>query len=385
MAIPLKYNFRNLVVRWISATMLVVGIALVTTIFVFMTAMGVGLEKTLVGTGHPLNLIVLRPRATETTSGMTREQVSNIAALDGVAKDARGEPLASPELVAVASHVLARGQKANLAMRGVGPRARDLREVIKVTEGAWFKPGLGELVAGKGAAGRFAGLKVGDRPFIRGRTWTVVGIFDADGQAYESEVWGDIDDLRTQFKREYSTVILRARDLQSMTRMTQVIKDDRQIQLEAKPHADYYKSQNQGAEMMKGMGFMIGFVMSFGAIFGAANMMYGAVAHRTREIATMRVLGFKRLSIGFSFVLEAAFLGLCGGALGSVLSRIFFDGITSGTANWETFSDVSFNFRVTPELMVNGVVVGVLMAVVGGFFPAWRASRLTIARALRGM
>jgi putative ABC transport system permease protein len=385
MAIPFKYNLRNLRVRWISALMLVLGIALVTTIFVFMTAMGVGLEKTLVGTGHPLNLIVLRPRATETTSGMTREQAADISALDGIAKDDNGEPLASAELVAVASHTLAQGKKANLAMRGVGPRARELREVIKVTKGSWFKPGLGELVAGSGASGRFRGLKVGDRPFIRGRTWTIVGIFEADGQAYESEVWGDIDDLRTQFKREYSTVILRAKDRPTQDRLAEVIKNDKQIQLEAKPHAEYYKAQNQGAEMMKGMGFMIGFVMSIGAIFGAANMMYAAVANRTREIATLRVLGFRRLSIGFSFILEAAFLGLCGGIVGSGLSRLFFDGITSGTANWETFSDVSFHFRVTPGLMAQGVFVAVLMAVAGGILPAWRASRTTIAHALRGM
>ena len=385
MAIPLKYNVRNLRVRWISASMLVLGIALVATILVFMTAMGAGLEKTLVGTGHPLNLIVLRQRATETWSSVTRDQAADIAALEGVGKTAQGEPLASPELVAVAGHVLVNGKKANLALRGVGPRARDIRGNLNVIEGRWFQPGLGELVTGKGALGRFTGLKVGDRPFIRGRSWTIVGTFDADGQAYESEVWGDIDDLRAQFKRDYSTVIVRARDPAAMDRLKAAIEGDQKIQLEAKPHADYYRSQNQGAEMMKGMGYMIGFVMSIGAMFGAANMMYAAVASRRREIATLRVLGFGRGSIWLTFLLEAAILGLAGGVIGALFSRLFLDGITSGTANWETFTDVAFNFRVTPGIMVQGVVVAMLMSVAGGLLPSWRASRTTIAQSLRDL
>jgi putative ABC transport system permease protein len=383
MAIPLKYNFRSIVIRWISAGMTVLGVAGVTAIFVVIFAMGIGMERTLVGTGHPRNLIVLRQGATETTSGVTRQQASDIAALEGIEKDAAGEALVSPELVVVANHPLRGGAKANLALRGVGPRGRALRGNIKVTAGRWFNPGLGEVVAGKGASGRFADLKVNDRPFIRGRSWTVVGVFEADGQAYESEVWGDIDDLRSQFKREYSSLIVRVKSDADLPRLAQVVKDDKRIQLEGKPHADYYKDQNLGAQMMKAMGFIIGFVLSIGAIFLAANTMYAAVASRTREIATMRVFGFSRLAIWFSFMLEAAFLGFCGGALGSVASRFLFDGMTSGTANWATFSDMAFQFRVTPMLMGAGVILAMLMGIVGGFLPAFRASRMTIAHALR--
>jgi len=385
MAIPLKYNARSMWVRWISTIMVIVVIAGVTVILTFWVAMGRGLEKTLVGTGHPLNLIVLRPRQTETTSMIDRAQAADIAALDGIEKDAQGEPLASFELVAVAGHVLGNGKKSNLAVRGIGPRSRTLRDGLKLIEGRWPNPGLGELAVGKGAMNRFIDLKLGDQPFIRGRKWTVVGTFDAGGQAYESEVWGDIDDLKTQFKREYSTVIVRARDTASMERITRLIADDKRLQLEARPHAEYYRSQNQSGEMMKGVGMMIGFVMAIGALFGAANMMYAAVASRKREIATLRVLGFGRFAIGFSFVLESAFVGLCGGVLGAVASRIFIDGITSGTANWETFTDLSFNFRVTPDLMMTGVIMAVLVGAAGGLFPAWRASRTTIAHALRGM
>jgi putative ABC transport system permease protein len=383
MAIPLKYNRRSLWVRWISTVMTMACIAGVTVILIWMSAMGFGLERTLVGTGHPLNLIVLRPRQTETTSMIERPQAADIAALEGIQKDARGEPLASYELVAVAGHLMANGKKSNLALRGIGPRSLDLRDGLKLTEGRWPNPGLGELAAGHGAKRRFRELNVGDKPFIRGRQWTVVGSFEAGGQAYESEVWGDIDDLKTQFKREYSTVIVRARDPESMKRLERLISGDKRLQLEAKPHAEYYRSQNQSAEMMKGLGFMIGFVMAIGALFGAANMMYAAVASRKREIATMRVLGFGRLGIGFSFVLESAFIGLCGGVVGAVVSRIFIDGITSGTANWETFTDLSFNFRVTPDLMFTGIVMAVFVGAFGGLFPAWRASRTTIAHALR--
>lgn len=383
MAIPLKYNLRSIVNRWISAGMTVLGVALVTIIFVVIFAMGIGMERTLVGTGHPRNLIVLRQGATETTSGVTRQQASDIAALEGIEKDAAGEALVSPELVVVANHPLRGGAKANLALRGVGPQGPALRGNIKISEGRWFNPGLGELVAGKGASGRFADLKVNDRPFIRGRSWIVVGTFEADGQAYESEVWGDIDDLRSQFKREYSSLIVRVKSDADLARLARVVKDDKQIQLEGKPHADYYKDQNLGAQMMKAMGFIIGFVLSIGAIFGAANTMYAAVASRTREIATMRVFGFSRLAIWFSFMLEAAFLGLCGGALGAVASRFLFDGMTSGTANWATFSDMAFQFRVTWLLMAVGVLLAMLMGVVGGFLPAFRASRMTIAHALR--
>jgi ABC-type lipoprotein release transport system permease subunit len=383
MAIPLKYNLRNVVVRWITAGMTAVGIAAVITIFVMLFAMGIGMEKTLVETGNPLNMIVLRKGATETTSGMDREKVADIAALDGIAKDAQGEPMISAELVVVANHPKAAGQKANLALRGVGPRARELRGNIKLIKGEWFKPGLGELVAGKGATERFKDLKVGDRPFIRGRTWTVVGLFEAAGQAYESEVWGDIDDLKTQFKREFSSVIVRVKRPEDRDLLTATIQENKRIQLEAKPHAAYYKDQNMGAQMMKAMGFIIGLVLSIGAIFGAANTMYAAVASRKREIATLRVLGFGSASIWFSFMLEAAFLGLAGGVLGSLLAFVVFDGMTSGTANWETFSELAFQFRVTPMLMLIGVVLAVLMGVMGGFLPAWRASRTTIAQALR--
>lgn len=385
MAVPLKYGLRNLRVRWRTAGLTALGIALVTVIFVMMTALGIGMERTLVGTGHPLNMIVLRPGATETQSEMTRQQAADIAAREGIVRGADGEPMASAELVVVANIPNINGKKANIAIRGVGPRARDLRDALTIVEGRWFAPALGEIVVGAGARRRFANLEVGDTPFIRGRKWKVVGIFESGGQAYESEIWGDIGDLQSEFKRQYSTLIARCKDPETVDRIGRALKEDRQIQLEGKRHAAYYKDQNMGANMLKAMGAVMAVVLSVGAAFGAANTMYAAVASRTREIATLRVLGFSRLALWGSLMMEAALLGLAGGVAGSAAAWANFDGMTTGSANWQTFSDLAFQFRVTPGLMGAGVLLAVGMAVAGGLPPAFRASRAPIPSALRGL
>ncbi|MBI3272023.1 MAG: ABC transporter permease [Planctomycetes bacterium] len=385
MAIPIKYNLRNMRVRWVTTAMTAVGIGLVTLIFVSIFALNHGMERTLVETGHPRNVIVLRPRATESQSSISREQAGDLAARAGIERGADGEPLASPELVAIANLPRAGGGKSNIALRGIGPRARELRNAITVVEGRWFKPNLGELVVGKGALGRFEGLAPGARPFIRGREWLVVGVFAADGQAYESEVWGDLDDMRAQFKREYSTVLVRCKDEQGIERFCAAIEADKNLQLEAKRHADYYRDVNDTGMNLQGLWLVMATVLSIGAVFGAANTMYASVAARTREIATLRVLGFSSFAIWFSFLEEAALLGLLGGVAGSALAWILVDGMTSGTTNWQTFSDLAFHYRVTPRLMGTGVGIAMIMGVVGGFLPAFRATRLPIPAALRGL
>lgn len=387
MAVPLKYNVRNLRVRWITSALTAAGIGLVTLIFLFNVAMGLGIERSLTGSGHPMNLIALRPSSTaESQSIATKKQYEDILSLPGIEKGVDGEPLVSPELVVVANLFKVDGKRANVALRGVGPRARDLRGNIRLHDGGrWFQPGLGELVIGSGASGRFQGLKLGDRPYFRGREWKVVGIFSADGQAVESEVWGDIEDLKAQFKREYSAILVRCRSRASMDALARLIKDDPEIALDAKPHPDYFKDQNQAAEMMKAMGGMLAFVLSIGAVFGAANTMYAAVAQRTREIATLRVLGFTRMEIWLSFLAEAGFLGLLGGGAGAVIGYLTLNGMAAGTVNWVTFSDMAFRLSVTPGLAALAVGLSVLVGVAGGFLPAWRASRVPIARALRGL
>jgi ABC-type antimicrobial peptide transport system permease subunit len=386
MAVPIKYNLRNLRVRWVTTLMTIGGIGLVAAIFVILFAMAGGIDKTLVGTGHPRELIVLRKGSTsESVSTILRQQVSDVLALEGIEKDAHGHPMVSPELIVVANVVKMDGGKSNVAIRGVTPMAKTLRENLKIVEGRWFQPNLGEIVVGKGAKNRFAGASVGDEPFIRGRKWKIVGVFEAEGQSFESEIWGDIDDIKAQFKREYSSLIVRCVDAGSMERLARLLKDDKQIQLEAKPHIEYYKDQNMMAKMFRTMGVLIAIVLAVGAVFGAANTMYAAVASRTREIATMRVLGYSRFAILLSFMTEAAILGTLGGMAGSVFALVTLNGVTTGSVNWATFTELAFQFRVTPELMVTGTILSLVMGVVGGFLPALRASRLPIQAALRGL
>jgi putative ABC transport system permease protein len=386
LSIPLKYNIRNLRVRWVTSLLTIVGIMLVTVVFVMMFAMGLGIERSLVGSGDALNMICLRTGTTaESQSVVTKEQYQDLLGIPGLHHDSKGELLVSPELVVGANVVKKDGGKANVAIRGAGPQAAALRSDLRLVEGRWFKPALGELIVGVGADRRFQGLRIGDRPHFRGREWTIVGRFESGGQAYESELWGDIDDIKSQFKRDYSAVLIRCASEEKLQNLCRLIRNDKQYKMEAKPTIDYYRDQNIGGQMIKSFGIVLAVVLGIGAVFGAANTMYAAVASRTREIATMRVLGFTRIAIWLSFVLESAFLGLLGGAVGSAVGYLLFNNLATGTVNWVSFSELAFQFRVTPTLMSWATMLAALMGVVGGYFPAYRASRMTIARALRGL
>jgi putative ABC transport system permease protein len=386
MPVPLKYNARNLRVRWVSSILTALCIAAATVIFLLLASMSLGIERSLVGTGDPLNVIAMRTGVTaESQSLVTKKQVDDLLSLKGIARDAAGEPLLSPELVVVAALPRIGKDKANAALRGVGPKAKALRPKLEVTEGRWFRPALGELIVGAGTASRFPWIRIGTDLNFRGRSWKVVGLFTDGGQAYESEIWGDVDDLKAAYKREASAVLFRAEREGDVERLSRLIKGDKQFHLDARPQIDYFRSQNLAGAMMKAVSGIMGVVLSIGAIFGAANTMYAAVISRTREIATMRVLGFTRLSIWLSFVLESGFLGLVGGLVGAAGAYLGMNNFATGTVNWMTFSDMAFKLQVTPELMGNAVVMALIMGVVGGFFPAWRASRVPIARALRGL
>ena len=387
MAVPLKYNLRNLRVRWVTSVLTVLGIVLVTVVFVMLFAMGLGIERSLVGSGDPLLMITLRTGTTaESQSIVTKQQYEDLMGIPGLVRDAKGELLVSPELVVGANVVKRDGGKANVAIRGAGPRGRDMRPQLQLLPGGrWFNPGVGELIVGVGASRRFSGLEIGDMPHFRGRQWRIVGKFECSGQAYESELWGDIDDVKAQFKRDYSAVLIRCGSESEVTRLCNLIEGDKQFKMSAKPTLAYYSEQNISGQMIKSFGVILAVVLGIGAIFGAANTMYAAVASRTREIATMRVLGFSRGAIWLSFVTEAAFLGLLGGAIGSAVGYLLFNNMATGTVNWISFSEMAFQFRVTPGLMLAGTLLAMLMGIVGGFFPAYRASRMTIAKALRGL
>jgi len=386
MAIPFKYNLRNLRIRWVTSLLTVLGIVLVTVVFVMLFAMGLGMERSLKGSGDPLGVIALRVGTTaESQSLVTRQQLDDVLGIPGLLRDARGELMVSPELVEVSNAVKRDGGKANVPIRGAGSMSRALRSELKLVEGRWFNPSVGEVVVGVGARRRFADLNVGDTPTFRGRKWKIVGAFECGGQAYESELWGDINEMKAQFKRDYSAILIRCADAGEVKRICNLIQGNKQFSMDAKPHVEYYEDQDLAGKMIKAIGVIMGVVLGIGAVFGAANTMYAAVASRTREIATMRVLGFSRAAIWLSFVMESAFLGLMGGALGAAMGYLLFNNMATGTVNWVSFSELAFQFRVTWELMLTGTLLAMVMGVVGGFFPAYRASRMTISRALRGL
>jgi putative ABC transport system permease protein len=372
--------------RWVTTVLTVLGIVLVTVVFVMLFAMGLGIERSLVGSGDPLLMIALRTGTTaESQSIVTKQQYDDLTGIPGLVRDAKGDLLVSPELVVGANVVKRDGGKANVAIRGAGPMAQAMRPPFKLTEGRWYKPSVGELIVGVGASRRFSGLEIGDTPRFRGRQWRIVGKFECAGQAYESELWGDLDDIKSQFKREYSAVLIRCSTESEVKRLCNLIEEDKQFKMSAKPTLTYYSEQNISGQMIKSFGVILAVVLGIGAIFGAANTMYAAVASRTREIATMRVLGFSRGAIWLSFVTEAAFLGFLGGAIGSGVGYALFNNMATGTVNWISFSEMAFQFRVTPGLMIAGTILAMVMGIVGGFFPAYRASRMTIAKALRGL
>jgi len=385
--IPIKYNLRNLQVRWVTSLLTTLGIMFVTLVFVWLWAAALGIDRSLVGSGDPTLMITLRTGTTaESQSIVTKQQYEDLLGIQGLLRDAKNEPMVSPELVVGATVFKQDGGKANVAIRGVGPKARDLRPDFKLLPGGrWFNPSVGEMVVGVGASRRFSQLEIGDTPLFRGRKWRIVGKFECGGQAYESELWGDIGDVKAQFKREFSAVLIRCASESEVKRLCNLVEGDKQFKMSAKPTLAYFSEQNIGGQMMKSFGVILAIVLGIGAVFGAANTMYAAVASRTREIATMRVLGFSRLAIWASFVLEAGFLGLIGGILGAVVGRLIFNNMATGTVNWITFSELAFQFKVSLDLMMWGAVLASIMGIVGGFFPAFRASRMTIAKALRGL
>jgi putative ABC transport system permease protein len=385
MAIPLKYNFRNLVVRRTTTLMTAVSITLTVAVFVMLNALAVGLQTSLATTGQTLNVLILREGSqSETQSSVSRDSLQVIRYLEGIAKDSSGQPIVSPEQV-VLINILRRGevQGSNVVIRGLGPEGPGLRPEFKLVEGRRFRPGLREVIASRKIAGRFENCGLGERLKFAKGYWTVVGIFEVGNTAYDSEIWADANELAADFDREaYSGVLLRATDAGAVARLKDQIANDRRLHLKTQSEREYYERQTRFAGPIKYLGFFIAALMAIGASFAAMNTMYAAVARRTREIGTLRVLGYSRGSILLSFILESALIALLGGALGCLLA-LPINGVTTGTTNFSTFSEIAFNFRITPGLLLNGMLFAVIMGGVGGFFPAWRAAHENIVTALR--
>ena len=385
MALPLKYNIRNIVVRKGSTLATAVTIGLTVAVFLMVMALARGIDLTLSSSGEPLNLIVLREGSTaELNSSVTRENFNDLMYLDGVEREG-DKPLATAELITLI-YKPRKGmtQGSNVMVRGVGPMSFKLRSGFQTVAGRLFQPGMTEAVVSKRIAERFQGLDIGDRFRIQTTDYTVVGLFDSAGKAFESEIWVDNNSLQSTTKREgYSSVLMRAKDQNALTALSKRITDDPKLHLKGVSERVFYEDQQGTASgALKGLAVFISFIMAVGAGFAGMNTMYAAVARRTKEIGTLRVLGFSRVSILVAFLLESVAIALIGAAIG-ILLALPLNFISTGTSNWVTFSEIAFNFRVTPDLMLFAFLFGAIIGLVGSLLPSIRASRFKIVDALR--
>jgi putative ABC transport system permease protein len=380
------YNLRSIFARKGTAAMTALGIAMVVATFVITLALAQGFRATLVSSGLPGNAIVLRQGAlSENVSVVPRDAIPLVETLPQVARDADGRPLASPELLVIISRPRrSDGQPANVPLRGVGARSFDIRSSVRFIEGRRFQPGLSEIVVGRLAAERFQGLTLGSSIRFGSNSWTVVGIFAADDAAYESEVWGDVDLMLPAFQRPaYQSITVRLSDPEALDSFNAALASDNRLELGAQSERDYYASQSVlMTTMIRILGSFVTLILSVGAMFGAMNTMYAAVAYRIREIGTLRALGFSRLRIMGAFIAESVLLALIGGVIGCLIA-LPVHGVSTGTTNWQSFSEVAFRFRITPALLAGGLAFAAVMGALGGLLPAIRAARLPIAQALR--
>ena len=385
MALPLKYNVRNIIVRKGSTLATAFTIGLTVAVFLMVMALARGIDLTLSSSGEPLNLIVLREGSTaELNSSVTRENFNDLMYLDGVERES-DKPLAAGELVTLIYKARkGMSQGSNVTVRGVGPMSFKLRSGFQTVAGRVFQPGLTEAVVSKRIAERFQGLDVGDRFRIQTTDYTVVGLFDSAGKAFESEIWVDINSLASTTKREnYSSVLMRVKDANALSALTKRITDDPKLHLKAASERTFYEDQQGVASgALKGLAVFISFIMAVGAAFAGMNTMYAAVARRTKEIGTLRVLGFSRISILIAFLLESVAIALIGAAIG-ILLALPLNFVSTGTSNFVTFSEIAFNFRVTLDLMLIALAFGGVIGLVGSLLPSIRASRFKIVDALR--
>jgi putative ABC transport system permease protein len=384
---PLKYNFRNVLVRWRSTLTTILGIALVVGVYVLMQAMAAGIEKSSANTGSRDNLLLVRRGSTaESSSIVSREQLRSLIYSPEIARNGAGEPLVSADLLVLLNLPRRDGAgEANVLLRGVSPRGRELRGQVRLVEGRWFEAGRREVVVSQRLASRFAGFEIGGSFKSGPATYKVVGHTDCGKSAFDSEVWMDVDEACAIFDREqYSSLLVRPSDGVAATNLMRRIEDDKRLQLQVRVESEYYAEQTGTARPIKWLGNFLAISMSVGAIFAAMNTMYAAVAARTREIGTLRVLGFRRRTVVAGFLIEGAFLSCLGGILGCVLS-LAMNGYAVGTLNFSTFSETVFEFRITPWLMLKGILFSVLVGVTGTFLPALRASRLPVIVALKSL
>jgi putative ABC transport system permease protein len=383
------YNLLSAKERWTSSVVAVLGIAGTVGVFVAMLALARGFKATLVSSGRPQNAIVQRSGAdNEMTSALSLEEVRIVEEAPQLAHDASG-PMVSPEVVVIAALPM-RGEdgEANVQIRGVQPRVLGVRDQVRIVEGRFLTPGLAEVVVGKGARDAYVGLDLGATVRIGAGTWTIVGVFDAKGSAFDSEVWADAATLNGFYQRPpsiFQAATVRLKSPDDFPAFEATLKGDPRLNLQTLREQAYYDKQSQVVTtMITVLGTLVAAVMALGAVFGALNTMYSAISERAREIAVLRAIGFGGFAVVLSFFLESLIIAFVGGLIGCV-AVLPINGLTTGTINWQTFSHLAFAFRITPDLMALGMVFALVMGAVGGLPPAIRAARANVARTLRAL
>jgi ABC-type antimicrobial peptide transport system permease subunit len=386
MKIPFSYSFRNLWARRLTTVFTAAGMALVVFVFASLLMLAEGLRKTLVETGSFDNVIVIRKAAgTEVQSGIDRLPASVVETQPEIATGPDGRKLTAKELV-VLINLQKRGstKPGQVVIRGITENSLVLRPQVKLMEGRLPRPGSSEMIAGSSIAKRFQGGGIGETLRFSMREWTIVGVFDAGNTGFNSEIWGDVDQLMQAFRRPvYSSVTFRLRDSSDFERVKKRIEKDPRLTLEAKRESRYYADQSEMmSKFLRILGISLTLIFSIGAVIGAMITMYSAVANRTAEIGTLRALGFQRRNILYTFVLEAMLLGLTGGCVGLFFAS-FLQLFTISTLNFQTFSELAFSFSLTFEIALDSLLFSLIMGFVGGVLPAVRAARMNIVDALR--
>lgn len=388
MSIPLSYTLRNLTARKLTTLLTAGGMALVVFVFATVLMLEEGLRKTLVDTGSADNAVVIRRSAgNEVQSSVGRDQAAIVENQMEVAYGSDGTRLASKETVVLIT-LFKRGsdKSSNVLIRGMGQAGIEMRPQVKIAEGRMFRPGSTEIIAGKSIAERYQGAGIGETLRFGQREWTIVGIIDAGKTGFDSEIWGDVDQLMQAFRRQsYSSVIIKLSDLTTFPQFKTRIESDPRLTVEAKPESVFYAEQSQLlANFIRYLGMVLSIIFSIGAIIGAMITMYASVANRTAEIGTLRALGFRRASILSAFLVEALMLGAAGGVVGLVLAS-FMQFFTISTMNWQSFSELAFSFTLNLEIIVKSLTFALVMGLAGGFLPAAKAARLNIVDSLRAV
>jgi len=380
-------NLRTIRQRLGSSAVAVVGIAGVVAVFVAVLSMSEGFRKTMATTGSPDTAIVMRSGAdSEMVSILTLDDLRIVGDAVGVRRGEHGSYVSGELFVIVDLAKRSSNTTANVPLRGVGPSAFAIRPNVKIVQGRMFETGRNELIVGKGAAGQFAGTELGHTVRWGQNQWTVVGVFDAGGTVSDSEIWCDVSVLQPAYRRgsSYQTAYVKLESAEAFTKFKDALTTDPRLNLKVVRETDYFAEQSQMVStLITTLGSIIALLMGIGAIFGAVNTMYSAVSARTREIATLRALGFGGGPVVVSVLAESLLLALIGGAIGGTVAYAGFNGFQTSTINWQTFSQVAFAFAVTPGLIVAGIVYALVMGLLGGLLPAVRAARLPIVSALR--